>query len=166
MAENCDSNSPAAKVRRPRGEPQNKPRIDLGKDFEEPSSKRFWDAKKRTDNSVDWSIVMDKSQSSPQKSGNLKRRRDGAKSAKDDRLETDPEILSRRQKQINFGKETPGYRRYCELVLRESRSAAHPQTPNKELKYSRRSWDMQVRLWRRALHVYDAPEDVQPDESE
>lgn len=99
--------------------------------------------------------------------------------------EKDKETLSRRQKQIEYGKNTLGYQRYIKLVprslfslqcpssicqsqyrssiflflFRETREKRHPKTPPRHLRYSRRAWDGLVKVWRQKLHFWDPPKD-------
>jgi len=70
-------------------------------------------------------------------------------------LETDPHRLSQRQKQVTYGYRTLGYLRYRLLVPRDKRRQEHPRTPRKEQVCSKRSWDGQVKKWRRELHKWD-----------
>ncbi|XP_023938569.1 histone RNA hairpin-binding protein [Bicyclus anynana] len=79
-------------------------------------------------------------------------------------LETDPEILQRRQKQIDYGKNTVGYHNYLQEVPIDKRTKDHPKTPDKFVKYSRRSWDMLIKMWRKKLHEYDGGEDDQNED--
>ena len=48
----------------------------------------------------------------------------------DDRLK-DPHKLAKRQKQIDFGKNTAGYDNYIKLVPKKNRKKIHPVTPDK-----------------------------------
>lgn len=79
---------------------------------------------------------------------------------------TDEAILARRQKDIDKGKDSAVYRRYVEAIPKAERiRGIHPRTPNKYQNVSRRSWDAQVRIWRRALHVWAGEGEAGPSGS-
>ncbi|XP_055540299.1 histone RNA hairpin-binding protein [Wyeomyia smithii] len=84
---------------------------------------------------------------------------DGSSSSQSSRkpveYEKDMAILVRRQKQIDYGKNTLGYENYMKQVPREQRTKDHPKTPPKHLKYSRRAWDGLIKVWRKKLHCFD-----------
>lgn len=69
--------------------------------------------------------------------------------------EKDIVILVRRQKQIDYGKNTLGYDNYVKQVPRDQRTKDHPRTPPKHIKYSRRAWDGLIKVWRKKLHCFD-----------
>ncbi|EEH59912.1 uncharacterized protein MICPUCDRAFT_55661 [Micromonas pusilla CCMP1545] len=63
-----------------------------------------------------------------------------------------------RRKQLDLGYNTIGYARYVQLVPRGRRSTnlrRHPRTPDPLRDCSKRSFDGQIRRWRRLLHQYD-----------
>uniref|UniRef100_A0A7E4W5J1 SLBP_RNA_bind domain-containing protein n=1 Tax=Panagrellus redivivus TaxID=6233 RepID=A0A7E4W5J1_PANRE len=68
---------------------------------------------------------------------------------------TDEAVLARRDKEINKAKEKDIYVDYITQVPKHERKRGiHPKTPNKYIDFSRRSWDCQVRAWKRALYVW------------
>lgn len=116
----------------------------------------FWDLQERLESS--WSeIVERRDKASVSKQNTFP----AHKSSNVQLYETDPQVLSRRKKQIDYGKSTLGYKRYCASVPRQNRAKHHPRTPSRYLKYSRRSWDAQIRIWRRQLHIWDPPKEVE-----
>lgn len=81
--------------------------------------------------------------------------RKGNKEASLEGVEMDPNTLMRRQKDIDYGKNTIGYSNYIKLIPMQTRKKDHPKTPNKYQKCSRRSWDGQMKHWRILLHQFD-----------
>ncbi|ULU05942.1 hypothetical protein L3Y34_018098 [Caenorhabditis briggsae] len=76
---------------------------------------------------------------------------------------TDDAVLKRRSREIDRAKEKAVYQRYIsEVPLRDRVKGTHPRTPNKLINYSRRSWDTQIKKWKRSLYEYCGEE---PSES-
>ncbi|PSC75794.1 Oocyte-specific histone RNA stem-loop-binding 2 [Micractinium conductrix] len=79
--------------------------------------------------------------------------------------ESDPHRLAQRQKQIDIGKNTLGYQRYRLAVPRDKRNRrTDPVTPNVYQVTSKRAFEGQVKKWKRMLHTWDLPGDVQEGE--
>jgi len=45
----------------------------------------------------------------------------------------------------------------CKCADSAKRTKVHPSTPNKYLNYTRRGWDMLIKIWRKKLHYWDDP---------
>lgn len=78
-----------------------------------------------------------------------------SKSSGGHECETDPAVLARRQKQIDYGKNSLSYDNYLRQVPKHKRKPEHPKTPPKHHKYSRRAFDGLVKVWKKKLHVWD-----------
>ncbi|CAL8082366.1 unnamed protein product [Orchesella dallaii] len=74
-------------------------------------------------------------------------------------VESDPRVLLRRQKQIDYGKSTAGYHNYLSAVPKPKRNIQQPETPDKFQVCSRRSFDAQIKIWRLLLHSWDDDEE-------
>lgn len=80
-------------------------------------------------------------------------------------METQMDVLKRRQKDVDYGKNTIGYQNYVDMVPKDKRAKEHPVTPDKFRKMPRRAWDNMVKMWRVKLHSFD-PNDGDDQEVE
>ncbi|CAB3404652.1 unnamed protein product [Caenorhabditis bovis] len=72
---------------------------------------------------------------------------------------TDEATLKRRTREIERAKEKTAYQKYItEIPFRDRIKGVHPRTPNKLINYSRRSWDTQIKKWKRSLYDWAGEE--------
>jgi len=74
------------------------------------------------------------------------------------KLETDTDVLERRQKQIDYGKNNSTYEAYIATIPKTRRTQHMPRTPDKFEKYSRRGWDGAIKPWK--IKIHDLEEDL------
>jgi len=77
--------------------------------------------------------------------------------------ETDEVVIARRQKQIDYGKVSVDYNDYVAAIPVSARQKAHPTTPDKYQKCSRRSFDQQIKIWKRKIHHWQNPAEADKD---
>jgi Histone RNA hairpin-binding protein RNA-binding domain len=83
-----------------------------------------------------------------------------ARQAMEKEVEVDEHTVRKRTEQLELGKNTLGYMRYClAFPNKQSRGTGRdrPRTPDPTEKMSKRRWDSVIRSWRRQLHSYDLP---------
>jgi len=86
--------------------------------------------------------------------------RDRSMSPKPIEIEQNCDTLIRRQKDIDYGKNTVEYQEFVSNVQKKDRLNNQPWTPDKYEKMTRRNWDKQTKIWRKQLHYWRDPKPV------
>lgn len=78
-------------------------------------------------------------------------------------FEVNCDVLSRRQKQIEYGYNTLDYSQYKNTVPLSQRCPSDPRTPNVQRKYSRNIWDGLIKDWKVGIHDWARRNPVNSD---